>query len=161
MGIENETRNDNLTNAGINEALAQAEISVLGAILCMALLGYLIVIVVLKEEIQWNANLFSQLVMDITLKFEGNNFPCKLVKPIYVHMLSLNLQTWTTKRVHFMTAIAMILSGFFLLPQLFIVSYKQSLNRAHDCIDNFCKRNSGQCRHLIPVYSYQFMLFHK
>ncbi|WAR09880.1 ANR-like protein [Mya arenaria] len=59
------TRNANLTNTGRNEALAQAEIAVLRAILRMALLDI-------------------SDVMDITFKFDGNNFLCKLVKNMQV-----------------------------------------------------------------------------
>ena len=96
MGNENETRNGNLTNTGRNKALAQAEIAVLGAILCIALLGNLMVIVILlyrKRKLNRmqmfiihlavadiTVALFQvlpQLVMDITFKSDGNNFLCK------------------------------------------------------------------------------------
>ncbi|WAR09883.1 ANR-like protein [Mya arenaria] len=176
MDNENGTRNANLTNTGRNEALAQAEICVLGTILCMALLGNLMVIVVLmyrKRKLSRmkmfiihlavadiSVALFQvlpQLVMDITFKFDGNNFLCKLVKYMqvgtmysstYVLIMTaldrymsicdpLNSQTWTTKRVHVMAAIAWILSAIFSLPQLFIFSYKQRLDGVHDCMDNF------------------------
>ncbi|XP_052813894.1 cephalotocin receptor 1-like [Mya arenaria] len=138
MDNENGTRNANLTNTGRNEALAQAEICVLGTILCMALLGNLMVIVVLmyrKRKLSRmkmfiihlavadiSVALFQvlpQLVMDITFKFDGNNFLCKLVKYMqvgtmysstYVLIMTaldrymsicdpLNSQTWTTKRI--------------------------------------------------------------
>ncbi|WAR09876.1 ANR-like protein [Mya arenaria] len=166
MGIENGTINTNITDTGRNEGLAQAEIAVLGAILCMALLGNLIVIVVLmyKKRKLSRMQMFiihlavlPQLVMDITFKFDGNNFLCKLVKYMqvgtmysstYVLIMTaldrylaichpLNSQIWTRKRVHVMAAIAWILSAIFSLPQLFIFSYKQRFDGVYDCMDNF------------------------
>ncbi|WAR10160.1 ANR-like protein [Mya arenaria] len=166
MGIENGTLNTNITDTGRNEGLAQAEIAVLGAILCMALLGNLIVIVVLmyKKRKLSRMQMFiihlavlPQLVMDITFKFDGNNFLCKLVKYMqvgtmysstYVLIMTaldrylaichpLNSQIWTRKRVHVMAAIAWILSAIFTLPQLFIFSYKQRFDGVYDCMDNF------------------------
>ncbi|WAQ97090.1 ANR-like protein [Mya arenaria] len=176
MGNENRTRNANLTDTGRNEALAQVEIAVLGAILCLALLGNLIVIAVLmyrKRKLSRmqmfiihlavadiSVALFQvlpRLVMDITFKFEGNNFLCKLVKYMqvgtmysstYVLIMTaldrymsichpLNSQTWTRNRVHVMSSIAWILSALFSLPQLFIFLYKERPDEVHDCMDNF------------------------
>ena len=99
-----------------------------------------------------------QLIMDITNRFDGNNFLCKLSKYMqvgtmysstYVLIMTaldrymsichpLMSQTWTTRRVHLMVLIAWILSGLFSIPQLFIFSYDKSpYNGENDCVDNF------------------------
>ncbi|XP_052813968.1 cephalotocin receptor 1-like [Mya arenaria] len=99
----NGSHNVNVTDNERNEGLAQAEIAVLGAILCMALLGNLIVIVVLmyrKRKLSRmqmfiihlavadiSVALFQvlpQIVMDITFLYNIYNFLCKLVKYMQV-----------------------------------------------------------------------------
>ncbi|XP_060600596.1 cephalotocin receptor 1-like [Ruditapes philippinarum] len=176
---ENNTINPNGTGVTYerNETLAKAEIAIQGVILYMALFGNLIVIIVLlhrKRKLSRmqmfivhlaiadiSVALFQtlpQLVMDITNRFDGNNFLCKLSKYMqvatmysstYVLIMTaldrymsichpLMSQTWTTRRVHLMVLIAWILSGLFSIPQLIIFSYgKSPYNGENDCIDNF------------------------
>ena len=160
-----------------DETLANIEITVLATILFMALFGNIVVVVVLmyhKRKLSRmqlfiihlcladiSVGLFQvlpQLMMDITFRFDGNNFLCKLVKYLqvgtmysstYVLIMTaldrymsichpLTSQTWTTRRVHVMTLIAWLLAGLFALPQLFIFSYKQRpYDGVYDCLDNF------------------------
>ncbi|XP_045179669.1 annetocin receptor-like [Mercenaria mercenaria] len=182
--IGNTTNHSNGTGTAYerNETLAKAEIAVLGTILYLALFGNLIVIIVLlyrKRKLSRmqmfiihlaiadiSVALFQvlpQLVMDITNRFDGNNFLCKLTKYMqvatmysstYVLIMTaldrymsichpLTSQTWTTRRVHLMVLIAWILSGLFSIPQLIIFSYgKSPYNEAYDCIDNFDFENA-------------------
>lgn len=176
-GSENTTSNATGITYERNEALAKAEIAILATILYLALFGNLVVIVVLlyrKRKLSRmqlfiihlaladiSVALFQvlpQLVMDITNRFDGNDFLCKLTKYMqvatmysstYVLIMTaldrymsichpLTSQTWTTKRVHLMVLIAWILSGLFSVPQLIIFSYgKSPYGEAYDCIDNF------------------------
>ena len=160
-----------------NEILAKVEIAVLSIILYFALFGNLVVIVVLcyrKRKLS-RMQLFiihlaiadisvglcqvlPQLIMDITYRFDGNNFLCKLVKYLqvgtmysstYVLIMTaldrymsichpLTSQTWTTRRVHLMVLIAWTLAGLFSIPQLIIFSYKpRHSDGVYDCLDNF------------------------
>lgn len=175
VNVSNETKS-NTTSYARNETLAKVEIAVLANILYLALFGNLIVIIVLiwrKRKLSRmqmfiihlavadiSVALFQvlpQLIMDITNKFDGNNFLCKLVKYMqvatmysstYVLIMTaldrymsichpLTSQTWTTKRVHIMVFIAWLLSGLFSIPQLVIFSYKKRYDGVYDCLDNF------------------------
>ena len=183
LGVDFSNITDNGTNAtggaqlqGRNEFLAKFEIAVLGLILYLALFGNIVVIVVLcyrKRKLS-RMQLFiihlaladisvglcqvlPQLIMDITYRFDGNNFLCKLVKYLqvgtmygstYVLIMTaldrymsichpLTSQTWTTRRVHLMVLIAWTLSGLFAIPQLIIFSYKPRSDGIYDCLDNF------------------------
>lgn len=163
---------------GRDEFLAKFEQAVLGLILFMALFGNMVVIIVLllryrKRKLS-RMQLFiihlaiadisvglcqvlPQLIMDITYRFDGNNFLCKLVKYLqvgtmygstYVLIMTaldrymsichpLTSQTWTSRRVHVMVLTAWTLSGLFSIPQLVIFSYKQRYDGVYDCLDNF------------------------
>ena len=164
--------------AGRNELLAKFEIAVLSIILFFALFGNLVVIIVLlyrKRKLSrmqlfiihlacadilvglWQV--LPQLIMDITYRFDGNNFLCKLTKYLqvgtmygstYVLIMTaldrymsichpLTSQTWTTRRVHVMVLIAWALSGLFSIPQLIIFSYKEraGTDGVYYCLDNF------------------------
>ena len=180
---------DNITNTtdgtpqyARNEFIAKFEIAVLALILCLALFGNIVVIVVLcyrKRKLS-RMQLFiihlaiadisvglcqvlPQLIQDITYRFDGNNFLCKLVKYLqvgtmysstYVLIMTaldrymsichpLTSQTWTTRRVHLMVLIAWTLSGLFAIPQLIIFSYKPRMHDGvYDCVDNFDFENA-------------------
>lgn len=174
--MENTTQNSTDAPIGRNEALAKVEIAILGTILYLALFGNIVVIIVFlyrKQKLSRmqlfiihlavadiSVALFQvlpQLVMDITNRFDGNDFLCKLVKYMQVATMysstyvlivtaldrymsichPLTSQTWTSKRVHFMVLIAWLLSGLFSIPQLIIFSYGKRYDGVYDCIDNF------------------------
>ena len=161
---------------GRDEVLAKIEIAVLGLILFLALFGNLVVIIVLLHRkrklsrmqlfiihlacadiLVGLCQVLPQLIGDITYRFDGNNFLCKLVKYLqvgtmygstYVLIMTaldrymsichpLTSQTWTTRRVHMMVLIAWTLSGLFSIPQLIIFSYKERGGGVYDCLDNF------------------------
>lgn len=173
---DGQNTSSNVTAMSRDETLAKVEIAILSTILFMALFSNLAVIVVLlsrKRKLtrmqlfiihlciaDISVGLFQvlpQLVMDITYRFDGNNFLCKLVKYMqvvtmysstYVLIMTaidrymsicnpLTSQTWTTRRVHVMALIAWGLASGFSFPQLFIFSYKQREDGVYDCLDNF------------------------
>ncbi|KAH3751971.1 annetocin receptor-like [Dreissena polymorpha] len=183
----------NKTNAtsGRDEALAKVEIAVLAGILFMAVFGNMLVIAILmyRERKLSRMQLFiihlaaadisvglfqvlPQLMMDITYRFDGNNFLCKLVmymqvatmySSTYVLIMTavdrymsichpLMSQTWTSRRVHVMACIAWLISAIFATPQLFIFSYKES-DGVNICGDNFDSTN------LWPMQTYVTWIF--
>lgn len=114
--VLNSSENNTLTSR--DETLAKIEISVLGAILFMALFGNIVVILVLmyrKRKLSRmqlfmihlciadiSVGLFQvlpQLMMDIVYRFDGNDFLCKLVK--YMQVATMYSSTY----VLIMTAI--------------------------------------------------------
>lgn len=161
--------------AGRDETLAKIEISVLAVILYMALFGNTVVVAYLlhrKRKLS-RMQLFivhlaiadimvalfqvlPQLVMDITYRFVGNDFLCRLVKyfqvvtmysSTYVLLVTaidryasicqpLMSQTWTSRRVNLMTSLAWFLALFFAIPQLVLFSYRE-VNGVYDCYDKF------------------------
>lgn len=165
INVTNSTNNVTMTSySGRNDDLAKAEIALLGVILYMALFGNLVVLLVLKcrraklTRMQWfiihlcladiAVALFSvlpQMAWDITLRFQGSNFGCKIVKYLqltsmyassYVLVMTaldrfisicypLASQTWTTRRVHIMISVAWVLSLAFSIPQLILFSMQE------------------------------------
>ncbi|KAH3751956.1 hypothetical protein DPMN_186564 [Dreissena polymorpha] len=195
--------NNNTTSFGRNEALAKVEITVLAAILFMAVFGNLMIIVIhVYRERKLNrmqlfivhlaaADIFvglfqvlPQLINDITDRFDGNNFLCKLVSYIevgtmynstYVLIMTaldrylsichpLMSQTWTSKRVHAMVVIAWLLAAIFASPQLLIFSYKRrESDGVYICGDNFNSSNMWQMQTYITwiflsVYAVPFII---
>lgn len=102
-------------------------------------------------------NVLPQMIWDITFEFYGNNFLCKLVKYLqvvamyassYVLVMTaldryisicypLTSQTWTTRRVNIMVAIAWGSALALSMPQLFIFSYVEVSPGVYNCYDNF------------------------
>ena len=174
--ITSNSTNDTSMSYSRNEVLAKVEISVLAIILYLALFGNIVVVAVLlyRKAKLTRMQLFiihlavadiavalcqvlPQLIMDITYRFDGNNFLCKVVKYLqvltmysstYVLIMTaldrymsichpLTSQTWTSRRVHVMGMLAWILSALFAIPQLVIFSYKKRYDGVYDCLDNF------------------------
>ncbi|KAL5005767.1 hypothetical protein ScPMuIL_016925 [Solemya velum] len=111
-------------------------------------------------------NVLPQMIWDITYVFYGNNFLCKLVKYLqvvamyassYVLVMTaldryisicypLTSQTWTTRRVNVMVAIAWGLSLGLSVPQLFIFSYVEVMPGVYNCYDNFGAGNNWRIK---------------
>lgn len=150
---------------GRDEQLAKIEISTLGVLLYFSLFGNSVVLFVLKfrcgtlTRMQWFIfhlciadlsmgvfNILPQLAWDITYRFHGNNFLCKIVK--YFQLVAMyassyvlvttaidryvsicypiTSQTWTNKRIHCMISLAWIVALLCSIPQLVIFSYQET-----------------------------------
>ncbi|XP_060063843.1 cephalotocin receptor 1-like [Ylistrum balloti] len=170
----NVTNKTNGTTYSRDETLAKAEIAVMAVILYLALFGNSVVLLVLKcrrtklTRMQWFIvhlcladisvalfNVLPQMAWDITYRFQGSTFTCKLVKYLqlsamyassYVLVMTaldrfssicypLASQTWTTRRVHIMISTAWILSLIFSIPQLILFSMQETYpgSGEYDC----------------------------
>ncbi|OWF49451.1 cephalotocin receptor 1-like [Mizuhopecten yessoensis] len=173
----NVTDTTNVTATSLStrdETLAKAEIALMGVILYLAIFGNSVVLLVLKcrraklTRMQWFIvhlcladisvalfNVLPQMAWDITYRFQGSSFTCKVVKYLqltsmyassYVLVMTaldrfssicypLASQTWTTRRVHIMISTAWILSLAFSIPQLIIFSMQETYSGSgeYDC----------------------------
>ncbi|KAJ8319981.1 hypothetical protein KUTeg_001568 [Tegillarca granosa] len=161
-------------NHGRDETLANFEIFVSGLILYLAVFGNAVALLVLR----WKRtklsrmqlfivhlcladifvalfNVLPQMIWDITYRFQGNNFLCKIVKyfqlvamysSTYVLVMTaldryisicypLTSQTWTSRRVHIMVALAWGLSLVLSVPQLVLFSMQEVSpgSNVYDC----------------------------
>ncbi|XP_033728240.1 annetocin receptor-like [Pecten maximus] len=157
-----------------DETLAIAEVAVMGVILHLSLFGNSAVLLILKcrraklTRMQWFIvhlcladisvalfNVLPQMAWDITYRFQGSTFTCKLIKYLqltsmyassYVLVMTaldrfssicypLASQTWTTRRVHIMISTAWILSLTFSIPQLILFSMQETFpgSGEYDC----------------------------
>lgn len=157
-----------------DETLASFEIFVSGLILYLAVFGNAVALLVLR----WKRtklsrmqlfivhlcladifvalfNVLPQMIWDITYRFQGNDFLCKMVKytqlvamyaSTYVLVMTaldryisicypLTTQTWTTRRVHIMVALAWGLSLVLSFPQLILFSLQEVSpgSNVYDC----------------------------
>lgn len=161
---------------GRDEELAKIEVAVQALIFFMAVVGNGIVLLVLftrsKKLSRMNMmivhlsiadlfvaffNVLPQMIWDITYRFQGNDFLCRLVKYLQVVAMyassyvlvttaidrylaivhPMTSQTWTSRKTHFLAAIAWGLSLLFSVPQLTIFAYREVDAGEYDCWAHF------------------------
>ncbi|XP_061184760.1 annetocin receptor-like [Saccostrea echinata] len=167
QNTSNSTHNNGtISPKNYSEDLAKIEIILQAIILYMAIFGNAAVLVVFRvkskrlSRMQWFIvhlcfadifvaffNVLPQLIWDITFRFQGNNFLCKLVKYFqlvamyassYVLVVTaldryisichpLTSHTWSKRRrANLMVFVAWLLALFFSIPQLFLFAYMET-----------------------------------
>ncbi|XP_076870379.1 oxytocin receptor b [Brachyhypopomus gauderio] len=172
----NETREGNQTVNPLkrNEEVAKVEVTVLVLILLFALAGNLCVLLAIHTSKHSQSRMYffmkhlsiadlvvaifqvlPQLIWDITFRFYGPDFLCRLVKYLQVvgmfastYMLVLMsidrcfaicqpLRSLRRRKDHFYVVASWILSLLFSVPQIYIFSLREVGNGVYDCWGDF------------------------
>ena len=168
----------NSTATQRNEELAKIEIAVQAVVFFLAVFGngcvllalfirkkktsrmhYFIMHLSLSDLLVAFCNILSQMIWDVTFRFQGGDFLCRFVKYIQVVVMFLSTYVlvmtaidrynaicrplsnyhWTPRRVHIMIGVAWAVSLSFSAPQLFIFKWQEVRpgSGVYDCLDTF------------------------
>ncbi|KAG5838300.1 oxytocin receptor b [Anguilla rostrata] len=174
LGNETEGANQTVNPLKRNEEVAKVEVTVLVLVLLLALAGNLCVLLAIHTAKHSHSRMYyfmkhlsiadlvvaifqvlPQLIWDITFRFYGPDFLCRLVKYLQVvgmfastYMLVLMsidrclaicqpLRSLHRKKDRFYVIVSWMLSLLFSIPQVYIFSLKEVGNGVYDCWGDF------------------------
>ncbi|CAH1788343.1 unnamed protein product [Owenia fusiformis] len=191
LTIDDKDNNKNITMYPFarDEELAKIEIGVLAVIFILAIFGNTSVLIALRTNKKKGRmhmfimhlsvadllvaflNILPQMVWEVTYRFQGGDFLCKIVKYFQVSVMYLSTYilvmtaidrflaichplsnySWTPRKVHLMVFVAYMLSFLFSIPQLLIFAKRDVGNQTgvYDCWARFPDAPSD---HLAKTY---------